>query len=66
MLGETHDFGDLLEHFVKHPHIVGGVLHDARIAAICVAHGVEALATLNRHFSLFPELKTCDQFEARE
>ena len=64
MLGETDDFRDILERFVKRPHVVGGVVHDARIAAICVAHGIEALLTRDRDFSLFPELRTHDPFEA--
>ena len=35
-------------------------VHDARIAAICVAHGVETLFTRDRDFSLFPEIRTSD------
>ena len=58
------DFIDTLSRFVIRPHVVGGVVHDARIAAICVAHGVEALFTRNRDFSLFPELRTRDPFKA--
>ena len=45
------------------PHVVAGVVRDARIAAICVAHGVEALLTRDRDFSLFPELPTRDPFK---
>ena len=60
MIGETEDFVDILRQFVARPRIVGGVVHDARIAAICVAHGVEALLTRDRDFSLFPELPTQD------
>jgi len=38
---------------------VRGVLaHDARVAALCVAHGIEALLTRDRDFSLFAELRT--------
>ena len=58
MIGETEGFRDILERFVRRPHVVGGVVHDARIAAICVAHGVEALLTRDRDFSSFPELRT--------
>ena len=60
MIGETEDFADVLQRFVRRPRVVGGVVHDARIAAICVAHGVEALFTRDRDFSLFPELPTRD------
>ena len=39
LIGETGDFPETLERFVRHPRVRGGVVHDARIAAICVAHG---------------------------
>ena len=58
MIGETQDFARILQRFVQRPHVVGGVVHDARIAAICVAHGVDVLLTRDRDFSLFPELPT--------
>ena len=60
LIGETEDFLDILENFMRRPRVIGGVVHDARIAAICVAHGVEALLTRDRDFMLFPELKTRD------
>jgi uncharacterized protein len=38
---------------------VGGpTVHDARIAAICLSHGVSELWTADRDFSYFPELRT--------
>ena len=45
MIGETDHFADILGRFVLRPHVVGGVVHDARIAALCVAHGVDMLLT---------------------
>ena len=65
LIGETEDFASILQRFVNRPHVVGGVVHDARIAALCVAHGVKALLTRDRDFSLFPELRTRNPFEAR-
>lgn len=62
LIGETEGFPKILESFVRRPRVLGGVVHDARIAAICVAHGAEALLTRDRDFSLFPELKTRDPF----
>ena len=62
MIGETEEFADILHRFVLLPRVVGGVVHDARIAAICVAHGVEALLTRDRDFSLFRELRVQDPF----
>ena len=64
-IGETDDFRTLLGRFVARPHVVGGVVHDARIAALCVAHGVEELLTRDRDFSPFPELRTRDPFPRR-
>ena len=63
MIGETDGFMEVLEWFVNRPHVVGGVVHDARISAVCVVHGVEAPLTPDRKFSLFPELSTHDPFD---
>jgi uncharacterized protein len=41
---------------VRRPRVRGPIIHDARVAAICLAHGVEKLLTRDRDFSLFPEL----------
>ena len=60
LLGETDDFLEILSGFVQRPGIRGAIVHDARVAAICVAHGAEALLTRDRDFSLFPELRTRD------
>ena len=38
--------------------LVGSAVHDAKIAAICLDHGVRALLTMDRDFSRFPGLKT--------
>ena len=60
LIGETADFLAVLSTFVQRPRVHGAVVHDARVAAICVAHGVEALLTRDRDFALFPELRTRD------
>jgi len=36
----------------------GPLVHDARVAAICISHEVEALWTADRDFSRFPGLRT--------
>ena len=38
--------------------IVGPSVHDARIAALCLAHGVRELWTADRDFSRYPALRT--------
>jgi toxin-antitoxin system PIN domain toxin len=62
LLGETMDFLPVLESFVRRPRVRGAVVHDARIAAICVAHGTRELVTADRDFALFPELRTRNPF----
>ena len=65
LIGETEDFLDTLSRFAQRPRVVGGMIHDARVAAICVAHGVDALLTRDRDFSLFPEITTRDPITTR-
>lgn len=38
--------------------VSGAKIHDARIAALCLHHGVAELWTADRDFSAFPALKT--------
>ena len=38
--------------------LTGQAVHDARIAAICLDHGVRTLLTMDRDFSRFPALTT--------
>lgn len=65
LIGETDGFLEILSRFVQRPRVTGGVIHDARVAAICVSHGTEALLTRDRDFSLFPELRTRDPLAVR-
>lgn len=62
LLGETEAFAGVLAGFLTRPRVRGPIVHDARVAALCVAHGVEALLTRDRDFSLFRELRTQDPF----
>ena len=39
------------------------VVTNARIAAICLAHGVEALLSRDRDFTQFPELRVKNPFK---
>lgn len=56
LIGETESVTAILAELVTRPRVRGPVVHDARVAAICVAHGVEKLLTRDRDFSLFSEL----------
>jgi uncharacterized protein len=54
--GRTH--WATLRQLVIDGKVAGPLVHDARIAALCLAHGVTELWTLNRDFSRFPALRT--------
>jgi toxin-antitoxin system PIN domain toxin len=58
LLHETPDFRAMLGRLVARPRVRGAIVHDARVAALCLAHGVQTLWTRDRDFSLFPELQT--------
>jgi uncharacterized protein len=62
LLAETEDFAAMLEPLLTRHRVRGPIVHDARIAAICLAHGVDALLSRDRDFSLFPELIVRDPF----
>jgi uncharacterized protein len=57
-LGESTDHLPRLAELVTAARITGAKVHDARIAAICLAHGVTELWTADRDFSYFPQLRT--------
>jgi uncharacterized protein len=47
-----------MERLARQAKLQGAVIHDARIAACCLSHGATELWTVDRDFSLFPQLKT--------
>lgn len=57
LLAETPNHLKLLSELAG-PSIRGPRFHDARIAAICIGHGITELWTADRDFSYFPQLKT--------
>lgn len=58
MIGEEQGYFEVLKELVVKGKIAGPVVHDARIAAVCVHHGVQVLWTADRDFSRFGSLKT--------
>jgi toxin-antitoxin system PIN domain toxin len=56
MLGEAPDYWSRLRALVERGRIQGGRIHDARIAAICLQHGVTELWSADRDFSRFAAL----------
>ncbi len=53
--GPTHF--ELLKSIALRAGATGARIHDARIAAICIANGVSELWSADREFSRFPDLK---------
>jgi toxin-antitoxin system PIN domain toxin len=58
LLAEHGRSWPLLSRLVAGAHLVGPRVYDARIAGICLAHGVHELWTADRDFGRFPELRT--------
>jgi uncharacterized protein len=58
LLHEGEGFWETLRPLVAHASVQAGAVHDARIAALCVRHGVRTLYSADRDFSRFPQLRT--------
>jgi predicted nucleic acid-binding protein len=56
-LSEGDGYLQTLEEIVARARVVGGAIHDARIAALCRYHGVSELCSADRDFSRFSDLK---------
>jgi len=56
-IGEGDSYLERLTEVAKPAHVVGGAIHDARIAAICKYHSVTELWSADRDFSRFTQLK---------
>lgn len=57
-LAESSRHWATLSRLIDTGHVSGPRIHDARIAAICLDHGVRELVTMDRDFSRFPDLPT--------
>ena len=58
LLGESSDHWAELKGLLGKGQVQGPLVHDARIAALCLTHGVTELLTADRDFSRFPGLTT--------
>jgi hypothetical protein len=58
LLGETDRCWPTHRSTLAASRVAGGKVHDARVAALCIHHGVRRLWTADRDFSRFPDLKT--------
>lgn len=57
LLAEESTYLEHLGELLKRGSIVGAKVHDARVAAICLQHGVSELWSADRDFGRFPQLK---------
>ena len=58
LLGDTMGMWPLLRNLLVTANVVGPMAFDARIAALCVTHGVRELWTADRDYGRFPGLRT--------
>ena len=58
MLGEGPTTWAVLRALLLDSNVTGVRVHDARIAAICLSHGVRELWTADRDYGRFPALRT--------
>ena len=58
VLEEPYDHWSILRRLLAAGKVSGPLVHDARVAAICIGHGVRELLTADRDFSRFSSLAT--------
>jgi len=56
LLGEARDHWSILKSLLGAGQVRGPLVHDARVASICIAHGVTELWSADRDFGRFPRL----------
>jgi toxin-antitoxin system PIN domain toxin len=57
LLAESPGYFEKLRDIATTARLKGPRIHDARIAALCLHHGVSELLSADRDFSAFPQLK---------
>ena len=58
LLSESAAYWDVLSRLLERGKVLGRRVHDGRIAALCIQHGVRELLSADRDFSRFGDLKT--------
>jgi len=56
LLAESPGYWAVLRSLVESGRVAGPLVHDARVAALCIHHGVQELWSADRDFSRFPRL----------
>lgn len=62
LFGEGPGYWGVFSRLVRSARLAGPRIHDARIAAICLSHGVSRFWMADCDFALFPELKWANPF----
>jgi hypothetical protein len=57
-LSEGEGFFGIWDEVLRKSAVTGGSVHDARVAVLCIYHGVKKLLSADRDFSRFPRLRT--------
>lgn len=57
LLSEAEGYWVRLRELLTAGRIAGAAVHDARVAALCLHHGIDELWTADRDFGRFPELR---------
>jgi uncharacterized protein len=58
MLAEAEGYWGVLHRLIERSRVNGPRVHDARIAALCIHHGVRELWSADRDFNRFADLRT--------
>jgi len=57
MICETGDHWPTLKAQISNGRVAGPMVHDARVAALCISHGVSEFWSADRDFGRFPDLR---------
>lgn len=66
MLAEGHDHWSVLRDVTRVGRVTGPRIHDARVAALCLAHGVRELWSADRDFGRFGGVSVRNPLVARD
>jgi toxin-antitoxin system PIN domain toxin len=65
MLAEAEGYWGVLQRLIEQSKVTGPRIHDARIAALCIHHGVDELWSADRDFNRFADLRTKNPLVAK-
>jgi toxin-antitoxin system PIN domain toxin len=57
VLSENDEYLERFREIVLRSRVTGARIHDARVAALCLSHGIRELLTADRDFSMFHPLR---------